>query len=290
MSNIVFYLLVIAFPLVVGALLLVQYFFRPWIRRRRASIEELEHSEVTTTSTPLQRPLSVFKDRAKRSVNSRFSIYRRIAWILVLVLIFLGVSLPFLDQLPQALISILVGSAAVIIGIAARPFIENFLSGIAITSSKMLSIGDTILINDNYGTIEDISSTHTVIKLWDWRRFVIPNGTMINHEFINYSLYDEWQFAYVEFFVSYEADLEQVKALAIAAAQKSRHLHGGEKPFFWVMDMGKESIQCWIAAWADSPLSAWELKTDIRTELVLQFRKAGIRAHLKEHAVKMGEG
>ncbi len=266
--------------------LLLHFFFRPWIRRRKQTIAQLERSEVTGTSTPLSKPLTTFKERATHSLSRRFSIYRRVAWIVLVLLILLGVSLPFLDQLPQALISILVGSAAVIIGIAARPFIENFLSGIAITSSKMLNIGDTILINDHYGTVEDISSTHTVIKLWDWRRFVIPNGTLINHEFLNYSLYDEWQFAHVEFSVSYDADLEQVKTLAIAAARNSQYLYDREPPFFWVMDMRPDSIHCWIAAWAETPPDAWGLKTDIRTELALQFRREGIQAHLNQHAVR----
>jgi small-conductance mechanosensitive channel len=182
-----------------------------------------------------------------------------------------------------------VGSTAVIIGIASRPFLENFLSGVAITVSKKLNIGDTILIDNQYGKIEDISSTHTILKLWDWRRYVIPNSTMISHEFINYSLYDNWQWTHVEFFVSYEADLELVRELAMAAPQKSRHYADFEPPSFWIMETSRDAIKCWIAAWAESAEKAWELKGDIRTELIIQFQKHGIRTHLNQHALLQPE-
>jgi len=270
-------------------LIVVHLVFRVILKRKKASIEQIDHSESIPTATPLETPLMTFKSRAQRSVKMRFSIFRRVITIVVLILLVVIFSFPYVDQLPQAIISILVGSAAIITGMAARPFIENFLSGIAITASKMLNIGDTILMGEKYGTIEDISSTHTVIKLWDWRRFVIPNSTMINQEFVNYSLYDQFQWAYVEFFVSYEADIQQVRELAKKVAAESTYFRGIEEPSFWIMDTTKDAIRCWIAAWATSPPEAWEMKADIRTRLVVEFKESGIRTHLNYHAFREGE-
>jgi small-conductance mechanosensitive channel len=179
----------------------------------------------------------------------------------------------------------MVGSAAIITGMAAKPFIENFLSGIAITASRMLNIGDTIKLNDNYGTIEDISATHTVVKLWDWRRFVIPNSSMINHEFVNYTLHDKWLWAHVEFFVSYEADMELVKSIAEDSARQCKHAQDIEEPSFWIMETNEKSIKCWIAAWASSPMEAWELKAEIRTSLIMELSKAGINTHVNYHTM-----
>ena len=281
----ILYPAIISFLLII-ILIILQVVFRPYIKRRKALIDQLESADPIAISTPLDRPLHSFKSRAKRSVSNRFSIFRRVATIFILLLLIIALSFPFIDQLPQAFLSILVGSAAIITGMAARPFIENFLSGVAITSSKMVKIGDTVLLNDQYGTIEDISSTHTVVKLWDWRRFVIPNSAMINRAFINYSLYDSWQLAHVEFFVAYKTDMQRVKELAQAAARKSKHYAGIEEPSFWIMETTKETIKCWVAAWAASPLEAWELKADIRTELILQFRKEGIETHLNYHSVE----
>ena len=278
-KELIFYVSVITAG---GVVLLsaIQIFYKTALRKRKAVISKLKISESIETSTPLDRPLRSFKDRATKSVVKRFSIFRRVAVFLALLLMVLAASFPFIDRLPQAFISILVGSAAIITGMAAKPFIENFLSGIAITASRMLNIGDTIKLNDNYGTIEDISATHTVVKLWDWRRFVIPNSSMINHEFVNYTLHDQWLWAHVEFFVSYGTDMVAVKSIAEEAARKCKNAEEIEEPAFWIMETNEKSIKCWIAAWASSPIEAWELKADIRTALILELGKAGISTHV----------
>jgi len=263
----------------------IQVVYKITLKKRKAVISKLKSSESIETSTPLDRPLRTFKDRATKSVIKRFSIFRRVAVFLALVLVFLAVSFPFIDRLPQAFISILVGSAAIITGMAAKPFIENFLSGIAITASRMLNIGDTVMLNNNYGTIEDISATHTVVKLWDWRRFVIPNSSMINHEFVNYTLHDKWLWAHVEFYVSYGTDMQLVKTIAEDAARRCKHAEEVEEPAFWVMETNEKSIKCWIAAWASSPIEAWELKAEIRTSLILDLAKAGINSHVNYHSL-----
>lgn len=289
MSNLtLYYLALVSLSLIVLAGLSL-WLFRRLQRLRRGNVEDLQDTEVVPTSSPIDQPLHSFKARARRSIKNRFSIFRRVIAISALMLLVLLISFPYIDQLPQAFLSILVGSAAIITGMAARPFIENFLSGMAITASRMLNIGDTVLLNEQYGTIEDISSTHTVIKLWDWRRYVIPNSLMINHEFINYSLYDKWLWANVEFYVSYESDLELVQELAVRAAKSSDHYQAFEEPAFWIMDTHKDSVRCWIAAWAVTPLAAWELKADIRTKLVMELNKRGIRTHINYHEFERTE-
>jgi small-conductance mechanosensitive channel len=283
-QEIIFYISIIV---TVGIILLIsiQIIYKRALKKRKAVIDGLKDSESIETSTPLDRPLRSFKKRAKEGVTNRFSIFKRVASLLAVIILLIAISFPFIDRLPQAFISILVGSAAIITGMAAKPFIENFLSGIAITSSKMLNIGDTIIINDHYGTIEDISATHTIVKLWDWRRFVIPNSTMINKEFVNYTLNDKWLWAHVEFFVSYDSDIELVKQIAEDSAHANTQRMGIEKPSFWIMETGKDSIKCWVAAWAATPIDAWELKAEIRTSLILGLKKAGIKTHINYHSV-----
>jgi len=252
------------------------------MRRRQNAIEKLREFEAVETSLHLERPLKEFKKQARKSVSFRFSIFRRIAFIFGIGTIAVVAVFPFVDLLPQAFISIIVGSAAIITGMAARPFIENFLSGIAITASRMLNIGDTILLDDKYGTVEDISPTHTVLRLWDWRRYVIPNSSMINQEFINYTLNDTRVFAHIEFTVAYDSDIELVQKLALEAVTESEHYDPAEEPSFWIMETEKDSVKCWVATWAASPQMAWEVRADIRTRLIKKLRSQGVRTHLQQ--------
>lgn len=261
---------------------LFRYIFKPYLKKRKQYIDQLESGEAVSTSSPLKRPLKVFKARAKRSLTVRFSIFRRTIIVGTLTFFTLALLFPYFDVIPQTVISVLVGSSAIIIGIAARPFIENFLSGIAITISKKLNIGDTILIDDAYGTIEDISSTHTIVKRWDWKRYVIPNSRMINEKFLNYSLYDQWIWTHIEFYVAYDTNLKHLKNLAETAAMESSYRSNIESPTMWVVGQEKDAIRCWLAAWADSPELAWELRSDLRIRMVTTFQENNIDAYLSQ--------
>jgi len=136
-----------------------------------------------------------------------------------------------------------------------------------------------VLGDKEYGTIEDITPTHTVIKLWDWRRYVVPNANMLTKEVLNYSTNDTFLWAKIEFYVSYEADLEWVREKAVEVAKASPYFAGNEDPQMWVMRMDKEAVQCWLAAWAKSPADAWSLRVDMSRGLIRELAAAGVRTH-----------
>ncbi|MDC7219250.1 MAG: mechanosensitive ion channel [Spirochaetales bacterium] len=283
-QNLIIYLF-ISFGVILFLILAIQILIRTSLKKRTELIEKIKVSETVETSTPLKKTSRAFKKQAKEHLRERFSIFKRVAIAVSVISVLLITSIPFMDRLPQAFISILVGSTAIITGMAAKPFIENFLSGIAITVSKMLKIGDTIIINDNYGTIEDISPTHTVVKIWNWRRYVIPNSAMINSDFINLSLNDKWLWAHVEFFVSYESNIKEVREIALSTVLECKYYNDVEPPSFWVMKTEKDGVKCWVAAWATSPAGAWEIEAEIRTNLIINFQEKNIQSHINYHKV-----
>ena len=280
-----FIYLIVSLGAITALVIVIQVILKVSLKKRTDLIEKIRETNAVETEIPLKKSSRAFKRAAKKHLRERFSIFKRVAISVSVVTVFLITSIPFIDRLPQAFLSILVGSAAIITGMAAKPFIENFLSGIAITVSKMLKIGDTIIINDNYGTIEDISPTHTVIKIWNWRRYVIPNSAMINTDFVNLTLNDKWLWAHVEFFVSYESNIKEVKEIALSTVLECDHYNDIEPPSFWVMKTEKDSIKCWIASWATSPAGAWELEAEIRTNLIINFQEKGIQSHINFHKI-----
>jgi small-conductance mechanosensitive channel len=56
-----------------------------------------------------------------------------------------------------------------------------------------------VLVEGFYGTIEDVTLTHTVVKIWDWRRYVIPDARMLSDPFVSASLFDPFVWSSVEF-------------------------------------------------------------------------------------------
>lgn len=276
-TSVLYIVTVLATGLIILALL--RLLMRRVESQRREKVQDRDDFMAVATTSPLKRPLGKAREIALHSVATRFTVLRRFVTLLLLVILLVILSLPFLGQIPTAMISLLVGSTAVIVGIAAKPFIENLIAGVVITFSRPFHTGDTVLIDDKYGSVEDITMTHTIVKIWDWRRYVVPNAQMITKDFINLTLGDPFHWTYVEFWVSPDADLEIVREKAIAAAEQSDFFANYEPPRFWVMELGKEAIRCWVAAWANTPADAWSLKNEIRTELAGQLRKLGVTPH-----------
>ncbi len=270
---------------VAGFLILfyLRFILRRIHRQRIQRIQDVDEFSAVGTASPENDLDNKTKIRAKASVSNRFSIIQRGTLIFVATIWFFALAFPFLGKIPAALVSILVGAAAVIVGIAVRPFLENMISGIVISFSKQLRTGDTVIIDNNYGTVEDISLTHTVIKAWDWRRYIIPNNRMLTKEFLNFSISDSFIWEHVEFWISHDADINRVEDISLRAAAGNEYFADYEDPRFWIMDMEKEAIKCWVAGWTNSPADSWMFKVELRKQLISEFQKAGIQSHVYNH-------
>src|SRR5690606_26189847 len=99
--------------------------------------------------------------------------------------------------------------------------------------------------------------------------------------FLNYSLHDRYVWASIEFYVEGHADLALVEKIAKDAVNESHYFDRNqfEVPVFWVMEMEKEAIKCWVAAWASSPSIAWNLKHDVRMRLNHALREHQLHSH-----------
>jgi small-conductance mechanosensitive channel len=250
--------------------------------KRKNRVKRLRIFDAIRSKTPLDRPHKEAREAALESVATRYTIIKRVFSATLAAIWLLAIIFPFLNRMPAAVVSVLIGATGIIIGIAGRPLIENLISGMMLSFSRPVRTGDTVVIDQEYGTVEDITMTCTIIKSWNWRRYVIPNSLMLKKEFINCSLYDPYQWAHVGFWVAYDADLEQVRDIAISAASKSQYFANYEPPRFWVMETGKEGVKCWVAAWADSPNDAWFLRHDIRTNIISKLKDLGIKTHQYE--------
>ena len=258
------------------------------IKRSLKSIEEkgttfigkLKVFEAVRTKAPFMRSGKTQNETAIERFEERFTIIKRMVLILFVLIWLFVLIFPFIGKIPATFVSIIAAILAAVIGIAARPFLENLISGIVITFSRQFRTGDTVLIDEkNYGTVEDITITHSIVKLWDWKRLIIPNSQMLNKEMISYTTKDPYIWTNVEFWAAYDTDITTLRSLALEVASNSKYLATRERPKFWVMAMEKEAIKCWICAWTKSPTDSWYLKIDVRQRLIETFQKNGIKTH-----------
>jgi small-conductance mechanosensitive channel len=273
--------LVVGFLLIWGILKVIARFKN----RRLNRLENIEDiNPISTIAPPGSSAQSTLKNAAD-SILGRFSIIRRSIIVIGLLVLLPLLVLPFLSYIPLTSISVLISALGIIVGIAARPIIENFIAGILMSFSSNIRLGDTVIVDGYYGIIEDITMLHTSIKTWDWKRYVLSNADMLNREMVNFSVKDAYIWAHVEFWVSTDADLPTVRDIALRVAGQYTSQEIEETPRFWVIELGQTAVKCWVAAWATSAADAWNMQHNVRTELVMELGANNIATHLNRHEV-----
>ena len=106
------------------------------------------------------------------------------------------------------------GLAGLAAGLAARPVLENLIAGIQIAFMQPIRIDDVVIVENEYGRIEKITATFVVVRLWDWRRMVLPLTYFIDHPFQNWT-YSKAEmigsvFLYLDYAISVDAIREEV--------------------------------------------------------------------------------
>ena len=249
-----------------------------WLRiaeRRNQRRLQKARLAVVKTSSPVDHPVAEAKERGAENIAASFSIGRKIFVPSVIVLTALLACVPFLDDLPAGTLSLVAAVATVLFGLALRPILENVAAGLVIAFSRVVSVGDTLEMKEFYGYVEDISLTHTTIKLWDWRRYVIANSRILQEEFVNNSLTDTFVWANVDFYVDYSADLDEVQRLVTTAIAAAPQFQDHEPPRFWVIGLERDCIHCWAAGWTNNPAEAWRLKSVVRAQLAAELTARG---------------
>ena len=112
------------------------------------------------------------------------------------------------------------GITALIIGFAAKSTMSNFISGLSLAIYRPIRIGDTVTIEDEYGTVEDITLRHTIILTWENKRLIIPNSKLDDMSLINYNIVDPKMMCRVELGVSYDTDIDLARRLILDEVDK----------------------------------------------------------------------
>lgn len=128
-------------------------------------------------------------DLSKRSILTQATVLYRVAMVLIVTLTAAAILLTF-PGVRSIGLGILgsAGIAGIALGIAARPILLNFMAGFQIALNKSIKLGDTVIVEGEWGWIEKIFLTHVIIKVWDLRRLVVPISYFIDRPFQNWSI------------------------------------------------------------------------------------------------------
>lgn len=272
------------YPIAITLLFLGGYFFvlfniKRVEKKKLKGIRRRDIVDAVETESPVDDQEKELKSQGAEGIEGRFSFMTKALPILIFILWSIFVSIPYLGKIPTVYVSLIAAIVSVIAGFSLRPFLENLFAGVIISFFKSIKIGDTVTIDDNYGIIEEIGLTYSVVKKWNWIRVVIPNSKLLQKEILNYTINDSFVWTHIKFYIAPGTDLNRVKEIALVSAKNSSYFCDVEDPTLWVMNLEKDAVECWLAAWAENPSEAWELRNDMRTSLYMTFQQEGIAFH-----------
>ncbi|MGK5030190.1 mechanosensitive ion channel family protein [Janthinobacterium sp. DSP2-3-3] len=125
--------------------------------------------------------------RARRRITQARVLTRSAhAIVVILGLSFVLLTLPGARQIGASLLAS-AGVAGLVAGIAARPVLGNFIAGLQIAFSQPIRIDDVLIVNGEWGTVEEIKGTYVVVRVWDERRLIVPLQWFIENPFENWT-------------------------------------------------------------------------------------------------------
>jgi small-conductance mechanosensitive channel len=123
-----------------------------------------------------------------RQLGTRVDILTR-ATVIVVIIVAVGMELMTFPEVRTIGTTLLAsaGLAGIVVGLAARPLFENLVAGIQLALTQPIRLDDVVVIETQFGRIEEIHSTYVVVRLWDLRRLVVPLTYFISTPFENWT-------------------------------------------------------------------------------------------------------
>lgn len=206
------------------------------------------------------------KQKSVRDLVSRFA-----SAITILVGLYLAMTVLKFDDTLKAIVSA-AGVSGIVIGLALQGTLSNTISGVVLSFRKNLNIGNWIETNGYSGEVMDINLNYFVIKEADNNMVVIPNKTILESPFKNYSLTTKMRVA-IECGVEYGADLERVEKLTKETISNNFNQEAiGKEAEFYFTEFGDSSINFLCRFWIDSDNLLEKLKA--KSNAIIEIKKA----------------
>jgi len=153
-----------------------------------------------------------------RKVYTQFTILERI-FIFIITIMALGIALMSFEEIREIGISIFAsaGVAGIIIGFSAQKMIGAILAGIQIAIAQPIKIDDVVVVEGEWGRVEQITLTYVVVAIWDKRRLILPTTYFIEKPFQNWTKTTAdilgTVFLYTDYKVPFEKLREELKRI-----------------------------------------------------------------------------
>jgi small-conductance mechanosensitive channel len=208
-----------------------------------------------------------------RKVQTQIRFFRRIAVVLV-VLVGTATALMTFETVRQLGTTILAsaGIAGVIVGFAAQRSLSTFLAGFQVAMTQPIRLDDVVIVEGEWGRVEEITLTYVVVKIWDLRRLVLPITYFIERPFQNWTRVSADLLGTVFLYVDYTIPVDQVRETLRELLQRSSYWDGK----VWnlqVTNATERTVELRALMSATDASVLWNLRCEIREKLLTEIQR-----------------
>jgi small-conductance mechanosensitive channel len=186
--------------------------------------------------------------------------------IVVLTLGFVLLTFERVRQLGTGLLAS-AGVAGIVLGFAAQRSLSTILAGIQIALTQPIRVDDVVIVENEWGRIEEITLTYVVVRIWDKRRLVLPIVYFIEKPFQNWTRVSADLLGTVNLHLDYSVPVDEIRAECKRILDDSP-LWDGEA---WCVQVTETTEHCMVVRPLFSARNAsdqWDLRCEVREKLI----------------------
>ena len=216
----------------------------------------------------IRNPLDIEDNLQARRIQTQVRVLVRC--LNVLVLLFgtglILMSFPPVRQIGTSLLAS-AGLAGLAAGFAAKPVLGNLIAGLQIAISQPIRLDDVVIVEGEWGRIEEISGTYVVVKIWDERRMVIPLQYFIEKPFQNWTRDGASLIGSVMLYLDYSVPLDIIRA-ELKKIVEASPLWDHNIAHVQLTELRETNIEVRILVTARDAPRAFDLRCEVREKLI----------------------
>lgn len=164
------------------------------------------------------------------------------------------------------------GVAGVVLGFAAQRTIGSLIAGIQLSFTQPIRIGDVVIVEKEWGTIEEVTLTYVVVRIWDERRLIVPMTRFLEQPFENWTKVSPQLHGTVFLYVDYKLPIDAMRDELDRILADNAHWDGRTKGVV-VTNTSDRTIEVRAMVSAANSSNLWNLRVTVRERLVAWLRE-----------------
>ena len=208
-----------------------------------------------------------------RKFQTQFNILERIL-VFLIIIIAIGLILMLFQDVRRIGISLFAsaGVAGIIVGFAAQRIIATIIAGIQIAITQPIRLDDVVVIEGEWGRIEEITLTYVVVNIWDKRRLVVPTTYFFDKPFQNWTRTTSEIMGTVFIHADYTVPIDELRK-ELTRILENTPLWDKKVNVLQVTDAKESTVEIRALMSAKDSGTAWDLRVFVREKLIIYLQK-----------------